>query len=169
MDQGAAFLGGAGNDTFNGNLSTTPADNTVSALDVISGGGGTNTMNITDLTGAQILPASFAATNIQVLNLQSVGDVGVIDSPFDTTGNFTGLTQLNVTQSFGDDFVTVGDGTAVSVTDAFAGGAVTVIATDSAVTVSAKGAVTVDGGSTQTVTAAGAVTLGATTGATGGR
>ena len=132
------FTGGAGNDTFNA------TNTTLTALDTINGGGGTNNiLNINDLLGGAFLPASATLSNIQTINLASAGA-----ATLDVSGaSVTGVTALNVTQ-----------GTS----------AVAVAGKAAAITVSGvTGSVTADGGSTQTVTSKGAVTLGATTGASG--
>jgi len=70
-DTGAAFTGGAGNDTFN---ATNAALNT---LDSIDGGAGTDTLNITD--SVSIPSAVITAANIETLNVTSTaGSVGAV-------------------------------------------------------------------------------------------
>ena len=155
------IVGTIGNDLFVGQLGGTA---TVTPLDYIDGAGGNNSFDIYDIAGGSALPAGLTVKNVQVMNLSAAGAAGASLTPFDTTG-ITGLTNLNVLQSSGNDYVTVGNGTAVSVIDTKAAGAVAVTATDSAVTVSAAGKVTVAGGSTQTVTTAGGVALSGATGA----
>ncbi len=157
------IVAGAGNDTFVGTLDNSGATAaTLSTLDSLDGGAGVNTLNVSDLDDlGSPLPPGLVLRNIQTINLAAAADA-VIDT---TAVDVTGLTNLNVTRSFGNDTVTVGDGTAVNVTDTFAGGSVNVTATDSAVTVNAKGFVTVSGGSTQAVTAADGANLSGATGA----
>ena len=161
------IVGTIGNDLFVGQLGGTA---TLTALDYIDGAGGNNSFDIYDLGDAgspllgNALPAGLTVKNVQVMNLSAAGSAGASAAPFDTTG-ITGLTNLNVLQSSGNDYVTVGNGTAVSVIDTKAAASVSVTATDSAVSVAAAGKVTVAGGSTQTVTTKGGVALSGATGA----
>lgn len=76
VDTGAAFVGGQGNDIFNA------TGTTLTALDVLDGGLGNNTLNIVDSTGAAAagLPASVTLKNIQNMNLNSVGKIGAVGS-----------------------------------------------------------------------------------------
>lgn len=155
--------GGMGNFTFNGLIGTGNGNDTITALDTIKGGSGTNVLNITDLgatAGGTALPLSLTVSGVQTTNVTAAAGVNI-----DTTAGFTGLTALNVVRSTGNDTVKVGAGTAVNVTDSAAGGTVGVTAVDSAVTVNAAGLVTVAGGSTQTVNTAGGVVLSKATGA----
>lgn len=155
--------GGTGNFTFNGLIGTGTGNDTITALDTIKGGSGTNVLNITDLgatVGGTALPLSLTVSGVQTTNVTAAAGVNI-----DTTAGFTGLTALNVVRSTGNDTVKVGAGTAVNVTDSAAGGTVGVTAVDSAVTVNAAGTVTITGGSTQTVNTAGGVNLNKATGA----
>ena len=156
-------VGTIGNDLFVGQLGGTA---TLTALDNIDGAAGNNSFDIYDVDGASALPAGLTVKNVQVMNLSAAGAAGATGAgnSFDTSG-ITGLTNLNVIQSSGDDYVTVGNGTAVSVIDTLATGKVSVTATDSAVTVTAAGVVTVAGGSSQTVATVGGVALSGATGA----
>ncbi len=94
MDQGAAFTGGAANDTFN--AVDTSGYNAFSALDNIDGGAGVNIMNVA--TGvAFTAPAGATVTNIQTLNLTESGSAALVT--LDTTSGWSGLTTFNVTNA----------------------------------------------------------------------
>lgn len=71
MDSGAAFTGGAGDDTFNADVST------MQALDVVNGGAGTDTLSIRDSVSIASRPGSH--TGFEVLNVESTsGSVGQV-------------------------------------------------------------------------------------------
>jgi len=71
VDTGAAFTGGAGNDTFTANNAA------LGALDSIDGGAGANTLNITDTVSIPSL--AITAANIQNLNVtSSAGSIGTV-------------------------------------------------------------------------------------------
>lgn len=150
-----SVLGGAGNDVFTGTIGLSATNPTLTSLDSINGGAGANVLNISDVSGGTTVPGGLAISNIQTVNLQSAG-AATIDT---STGNFTGLTTLNVTRSSGADVITVGDGTSANVANSLTGGTVGVTATNGAVSVAAAGLVTITGGATQTVNTAGGVTL----------
>ena len=132
------LVGTVGNDTFNAIIGTGA---TLTGLDQIDGGAGTDTINISDATGGTALPASASISNVEIINVRSVGAVGI-----DTSKIFTGATNLNVTTSTGADTITAGSGQAVSVVDT-------------------AGKVTLVGGSSQTVNTAGGYILSKATGA----
>jgi S-layer protein len=72
IDSGAAFTGGAGNDTFNA-ISTG-----FSAGDVLNGGAGQDTLTITDnVAGMGIAAPSATLTSIEGLTISTNGGVGV--------------------------------------------------------------------------------------------
>lgn len=148
-------VGTAGNDTFTGVIG---GSDTLTVLDNLDGGKGGDVLNLSDLAGGTALPAGVTVKSIETLNFQSAGAATI-----DTSTGFTGLTKVNVTISSGADVVTVGDGTALSVVSS--AGTVSATATDSGLTVSAAGAVTAAGGSSQTITTSGAVTASGSTGA----
>lgn len=137
-------VGTANNDTIN---STQVEDNvgnykdTLTALDNIDGGDGNDTINV--ISTADIAdPTTSTIQNVETANLVSAENVTA------TTTGWTGLTALNVKQAE-DVTLTAAASTAVAVSGA-------------------KGAVTVDGGSTVNVTTAGTtIELGSTTGAAG--
>jgi hypothetical protein len=71
VDSGAAFTGGAGDDTFNADVST------MQALDVVNGGAGTDTLSIRDSVSIASRPGSH--TGFEVLNVESTsGSVGQV-------------------------------------------------------------------------------------------
>ena len=120
-----SFLGAVGNDTFNALPSATNAD-TLSALDSLDGGGGTDTLNITDLGTAanadEILSTSATVKNIEVLNLTVATD-NAADTVQADVSAWTGLTTANVIVAGTDAATTVttkGNATAVSATGAAA-------------------------------------------------
>lgn len=76
VDQGALFTGGAGNDTFNATGAT------LTALDSIDGGTGTNTLSILDAAGVlnTTLPAGVVLKNIQTATINTAGGLGSVVS-----------------------------------------------------------------------------------------
>ena len=91
IDQGASYVGGAGNDTFNA-LDGAGAVATFTALDLLDGGAGTDTLNITQTTAFATV-ASAVVKNIENANITSGLAVNA-----DVSG-WTGLTALKVTSS----------------------------------------------------------------------
>jgi hypothetical protein len=88
------FTGGAGNDTFNSNVAS------LGALDSIDGGAGVNTLNITD--SVSVGARNITATNIQVVNVSSsagavgnVASLATIPAKQNVTYDFTGKTLSN--------------------------------------------------------------------------
>ncbi|MFP5395335.1 MAG: beta strand repeat-containing protein [Alphaproteobacteria bacterium] len=185
-------VGTNGNDTINAVLNG--ANSTLTALDVIDGGAGTDTLNIDEVV-ADALPGGLTIKNVENAVVRSAGDATV-----DST-TWAGLTSLKATQATTVD-LTAATTTAVEVsgatgaTVAVNGGstvAVTTSTADQAVTIGknavSAGAVsvthtkqgtadiTIDGGTTVNVTttidattaavAGGDVVIGGTTQATG--
>lgn len=72
MDSGAAFTGGAGNDTFNA------TGLTLTALDNLAGGAGDDVLNIVDAVGNLngAFPNSVTTSSIETINITSAGKVG---------------------------------------------------------------------------------------------
>ncbi|MBD1401916.1 hypothetical protein [Pelovirga terrestris] len=140
------FVGGAGNDTFNGVIdgTTGAVATTLTALDSIDGGAGTDTFKLNVLNGIGDAGTAVTAlpTGIVVQNVENA----VVRTAVDLTADFStwaGLTSLSVTEAAGLIDLTAEDTTAVT-------------------TSGTKGAVTVDGGSNVSVTVnkdTGAVTL----------
>jgi hypothetical protein len=139
IDTGVAFVGGAGNDTFNA-VGTTLV-NALNSLDNIDGGAGVNTLNVISSLATNLPAGAVTVKNIQTMNLTDASTVTL-----DATG-FTGLTALNILSSSGADDIKAAATTAVSVVDVAVGG------------------VTVAGGLSQNVSAVGAVTLSGSVGA----
>jgi len=160
-----AITGTAGNDIINASLSSTAGASTLSTLDAIDGGAGANTLNITDVSGAQVLPTSISVKNVQTVNVISAGKVGADASHRLDISGLTSVNALNVTRSYDDNFINAGAGQSVNVSGGADGKVVNVVATTGAVNVTALGAVTVAGGSTQTVATKGGVALSGATGA----
>ncbi|MFB9887862.1 beta strand repeat-containing protein [Balneatrix alpica] len=136
-----SITGTDGNDTINANAST------LSALDSITGGAGTDTLKIVgvDKDGAAAAINTTAISGLSISGVEVINAVGAAAVTIDST-NFTGLTNLNSTQSVA---VTL---TAATSTDVSVAGA--------------TGAITVDGGKNITVSDATAntgITIGATT------
>lgn len=123
---------------------TTSANSTLTNLDAIDGGEGTDVLNIAFTNGTTTLPDGLDVKNVEAISVRSAAGADV-----DTTG-FTGVNTVSIAQATIAK-VTAGDATAVNVSGA-------------------TGAIEVDGGSTNTISASGqnaAVTIGATTVATG--
>jgi S-layer protein len=131
--------------TINGNaaasvvLGLLAENDTFSALDVINGGDGTDTINIIKV-GAITLPTNVTVTSVEIANIQSAGTVTA-----DTSG-WVGLVDLEV--------------------DAV-GGATVTASTATAVNANSTGTVIVQGGAAVTVTGASVATVGTTARASG--
>jgi len=105
VDQGAAFTGGAGADTFNGTAGTT----TLNALDSLDGGNGTDTLNYIQTAAISVTSAT-AVRNIELANITSGADIAL-----DASG-WTGLTSL-VASAVGGAEISVVAGANVTLTD----------------------------------------------------
>lgn len=143
VDQGTAFTGGTGNDTYYAEHNATAGANTLSTLDSLDGGAGTDTLSITSDNGTTVytLPSATLA-NIENITIRGSDDVTANVSG----ANVTGLESITVSQSV-DATVTAATTTDISVSGA-------------------TGAIVVNGGADTTVTAATAtqaVTIGGTT------
>jgi hypothetical protein len=64
---------------------------TLTALDSIDGGAGTDTLSLSDLDGNTALPGGVTVKNVETVSFQSVGDYGSLD-----VSTWTGLTTMNV-------------------------------------------------------------------------
>lgn len=95
VDSGAAFTGGAGNDTFEAGLSGTAGaeTQTLGSFDELNGGGGVNTLNATLNGSAAVSPY---LTNIQNVNVRSLANGTV------SLTNATGVETVTVANSFGN-------------------------------------------------------------------
>ena len=163
--------------TINGNaaaslvgLVLTETD-TFSGLDVINGGGGTDTINISKV-GAITLPTNVTVTSVEIANIQSAstvtadtsGWVGLLDLEVDAVGGATvtasTATAVNANST---GTVTVQGGAAVTVTGATVATVGTTARASGAVDATATGAVTV-GANTAALGALGAVTASSTLG-----
>ncbi len=131
IDSGAKFTGGAGNDTFEATNST------LTALDNLDGGAGSDTLNVSDIGASAATFANVTVANIETLNLTSIA--GLNNGAIDTTSGFTGLTAANI--------VLAAPAANQSVTVAAA------TAADVRVSTQAANNITVLGGSTVAVTA----------------
>lgn len=131
------IVGGTGDDTISAQIGGTA---TLTPLDSIDGGAGTDNLLLNDVNGSLNMPGGLTIKNVETLTLASAGGVGVsAGSPFDTSG-ITGVTKLNVLASAGADFIKAGTGQAVTVSDS-------------------AGTVTLTGGTSQDVTTAGGYVL----------
>jgi S-layer protein len=141
-----AFVGGAGNETFNAISTLVSGTQTasLSALDAIDGGAGVNTLNVVDATTALIIPTSATVKNIQTANIQAAGTLE------GSVAGWTGLTKLVATE-FGGNVTKSGPGalTAAATTD--------VTLTDLA---AAASTISVQGGNNVAVTANGVTAAG---------
>jgi len=135
-------VGGAGDDIISAQLGGTA---TITPLDSIDGGAGTDTLLVNDVTGGLSLPGGITIKNVENLTLASAGGVGSGLTAFDTSG-LTGVTKVNVLASAGNDFIKVGSGQSAVVSDV-------------------AGTVTLTGGTTQDVTTAGGYVLSGASGA----
>ncbi len=122
------LIGASGDDTY------TASSGTLTALDSLDGGDGTDVLNYSD-TAAINVPASATVKNIETANI--TGALGVVA---DASG-WTGLTKLTAT-GFGTVTVSGTAAAAITVTDS----------------TQAASSVTVNGGSTVAITSTGATT-----------
>jgi len=176
------IVGTSGNDTINAVLDD--ADSTLTALDVIDGGAGTDTLNILEVQAAA-LPGGLTITNVENAVVRSAGAATVnsttwtgltsLKSTQSTTAGLTAATTTDIEVSGATDAITINGGKNTVVTDATAAKNITVGATTvgaGSVTVTdsnqTTGAIAIDGGTSVTVTAskatAGTVKIGDTTG-----
>lgn len=85
------FVGGAGDDTFTGTISTNPnAGQTLTIVDKINGGAGTDTLNVT-VTGGASATNGAQISGIEIFNIRNSGGSNV---SFDAS-TLTGLTRVN--------------------------------------------------------------------------
>lgn len=190
------IAGTAGNDTIDATVTATSA--VLGGLDKVDGGAGVDTLNIADTavaaTGAFALPAGFAITNVEKLNVTTNGNIGATGTSFDVS-TVAGLTDFagvaagtvgsdvkvadtaNVSLTVaGNAAATVAGGKAVSVVSGATGTGATGVTGKglTSVTVKGGGVVTIDNleNSVAATTAKGntltAVTLDAVAGATAG-
>ncbi len=71
VDQGTAFTGGSGNDTFTAIGSNSGTDETLNAADVINGGAGTDTLNLTVTTTDATALNAAAISGIETINVRA--------------------------------------------------------------------------------------------------
>lgn len=127
-----SFTGTAANDTFNANPGASNA-NTFSALDVIDGGAGIDTLNVVEIGAASVnnyvLNAAATVKNVEVLNYTVAGD-DVGDTVTAGVGAWTGLEKVNVAVTGTAAAVTIN--TNANVTEASVKGAAAVTISDAA-------------------------------------
>ena len=145
------FTGESGNDTFEANVAVNPASGvaeieTLTVLDEVDGGSGTDTLNYVTV-GGTALPAA-TIKNVEIINVTSDGAATA-----NVAGtNITGVTTLNVKAAGAVDVDTKSNVTSVSVT-----GTATTVAIDDA------GSASTDKIDTVSISGAtGAITIGAT-------
>ena len=123
VDTGAAFTGGKGNDTFNGNATT------LSALDQLDGGAGTDTLNLfsVDKDGAAAeLNLSLPTSVKNIENLVVTSTTSGLKSDVANVSTWTGLTNasFNLKGDADAQTITVADTTALTVKNVGTGGVV---------------------------------------------
>lgn len=147
IDSGSAFVGGNASDTFDATKGAAGAA-TLTALDSIDGGAGTDTLNVSQ-TAAIAVSASTTVKNIENANLVSGADVTA-----DVTG-WTGLATLT-SSSVGGANLTTATGVNVTVTDSYLAAGAVVVDGAKDVTVSASKVTT---GTVDVTAATGAVSI----------
>lgn len=178
VDQGANFTGTTGNDTFIADYSVTDGVHTLGGLDVLNGGAGVDTLQITDqhagtftfassatLSGIEtvtVRAAQAAVVNVSGSTITGLESVAVTQA---TNATVTAGLTTDVDVSGASGSIVVDGGKNTVVTDATAAqnitiggttvGAGTVTVTDSNQT---TGAIAIDGGTDVTVTASKATT-----------
>jgi len=132
VDTGAAFTGGAGNDTFTANNAA------LGTLDSIDGGAGTNTLNITDSVSIPAL--NITATNIQTVNVTSTsGSIGTV------AADATTAARQNVTYDFGATGISLGSSSSKKIVAVTVGGVTKTVGTAAAAATVADIAAAIDG------------------------
>ncbi|PNV84561.1 MAG: hypothetical protein C0627_00210 [Sulfurimonas sp.] len=91
------ITGTANNDTINGVVSTLTSAKTFDTTDIVDGGEGTDTFNITLNSGHTGMTGTGAVSNVENINLTNAGTVA---RTFDTTG-ITGVTKYNIDATTG--------------------------------------------------------------------
>jgi len=126
IDRGADFTGGAGADSFSG------AASTLTALDALDGGAGSDSLTLTSASAITQTASTYTVSNIETVNVVSGGVVTL-----DTT-KFVGLTDLNTSSLTG-----------LVVT---ASATTNIVGADVGVDTETDGEVTVNGGNNVTLT-----------------
>jgi hypothetical protein len=96
------FLGGTGNDTFEAGLidQATPANNTLTVSDVLKGGAGTDTLNITGTGTTLDALGNATVSEIEIINVRAT-TANTLDA-----ANASGATQVNANMGAGTFAVT---------------------------------------------------------------
>jgi len=119
VDQGEAFTGAAGNDTFVATINTA-ATTTWTGLDVINGGAGTDTMTINAITDVAV-PGGATVSNIEKVQINAVAKVGTFTADgkgnLDVSTVFAGVSDLTITSATDVDLL-AGEHTAVTLNGA---------------------------------------------------
>lgn len=182
------LTGTASDDTFKGSIDkTTVANSTLSPLDEIDGGAGTDTLEVAVLGALATADIPTALTNVENITARATTTVTVDSSAIagvtslastqSTASTLTGAATTDVSVSGATGAIIVEGGKDVTVTDAAAGNNITIGDTtvnNGTVTVTdtdqGTGAIAIDGGTDVTVTASeattGTITIGDKTGAT---
>ena len=108
------MVGTSGNDTINAvlDIGTTPSSTTLQIADVIDGGAGTDTMNVTLATTTSTIPAA-TIKNVEVFNIRNVASTAG-----ENFANITGETKIVSAGSQAALVLTgVGSGTTLGVSD----------------------------------------------------
>jgi len=102
---GEALVGTANDDTFIGGVSATAADNTLSLIDTIDGGAGTDTLKVSaNVLGANIAVPSTGLSNIETVRITAVDGDGIVGTHAATFASRAGVTKVEAT---GNSNVTV--------------------------------------------------------------
>lgn len=158
--------GTAGNDTINGYVSATAANSTLSAVDVINGGNGVDTLNITNEVAGNVLNGALIS-NVEVVSIRSIANVAAtLDAAGLTSVNLTGTntSTTGISNLASGATVTVGSGANLTgkITAGYAAAATTANlayagGTSGAVDVTGAGLTTVNIASTGAANTAGAI------------
>jgi hypothetical protein len=101
------FVGGAGNDTFNGSVSATAADNSLTLTDLIDGGAGSNTLNVVaSVLAADISVPAAGLRNVQTVNIRALDGDGTVGTNAATFVAAAGVTAVNADRSSSNVTVT---------------------------------------------------------------
>jgi len=101
------FTGGTGNDTFNGAVSATAADNTLTLTDLMQGGTGSDTLNVlAAVLAADISVPTGGVQGIETVNIRALDNDGTVGTDAATFVTPTGVTVVNADRNSSNVTVT---------------------------------------------------------------
>ena len=112
------FSGGSTDDTFNGSVSATAADNTYTVTDRVNGGDGVDALNvIATVLAADIAVPAAGLTSIETINIRALDGDGTVGTDAATFAAGAGVTAVNSDRSSSNVTITaLGTGASVGMT-----------------------------------------------------